>query len=130
MNSGLLTVRCPEDLLQAINERVKESGKRKTDVVIQALRVGLGVDDARPSGLASTNNGSPHQSDYLSRQLEEIKNEIAKDVDQKYNALVQQSQDTVQQVVKQVVKQAEEEAFTRFAALVQQELTNVRHVVK
>lgn len=122
--SDLLTVRCPKDLLQAINAQVKATGKRKTDIVIQALRLGLGQPES------SNGNSLPLQSDYLSGQLEEIKNEIAEDFERKYNALSKQCQDVVQQIVQQAVKQAEDEALARFTALVRRELNNVQQLVR
>lgn len=45
MGRDLLTIRCPEDLLSFIDERVIASGKNKTEVVIELLRRGTGLNE-------------------------------------------------------------------------------------
>ena len=48
MARDLLTVRCPEDIRQAIEERMASTGKAKTDVVLELLRAGMGMTSTTP----------------------------------------------------------------------------------
>ncbi len=43
MARDLLTIRCPDDIKQAVEERMSTSGKAKTDVVLELLRTALGM---------------------------------------------------------------------------------------
>ena len=43
MARDLLTIRCPEDIKAAIEERIVATGKAKTDVVLELLRAGMGM---------------------------------------------------------------------------------------
>ena len=54
MARDLLTVRCPEDIRQAIEERMVTTGKAKTDVVLELLRAALGMPSTDTAGISAT----------------------------------------------------------------------------
>lgn len=54
MARDLLTIRCPEDIRQAIEQRMVSSGKGKTDVVLELLRAGLGMPSTATAALSTT----------------------------------------------------------------------------
>lgn len=54
MARDLLTIRCPEDIRQAIEERMVTSGKGKTDVVLELLRAGLGMPSTTTDEVSKT----------------------------------------------------------------------------
>lgn len=128
MTSDLLTIRCPKDLLQAIDERVKTEGKRKTDVVIKALRAGLGIEETRQngSGSASNSNGLYLGGADLDKWLEENGKKYEAKFDEIVARLVQQNDEIVQREV----KHAKDEVFELFDILVQQKFDSVQQSVQ
>lgn len=54
MARDLLTIRCPEDIRQAIEERMVSTGKAKTDVVLELLRAALGMPSIDTAGISAT----------------------------------------------------------------------------
>lgn len=43
MAKDFLSIRCPDDILAAIEERMKATGRSRTDVVVKLLRQALGL---------------------------------------------------------------------------------------
>ena len=54
MARDLLTIRCPEDIKAAIEEKMATSGKGKTDVVLELLRAALGMPSTAPERISIT----------------------------------------------------------------------------
>lgn len=44
MPRDLLTIRCPEDVKEAIEQRMAESGRGRTEVVVELLRQALSLE--------------------------------------------------------------------------------------
>lgn len=54
MARDLLTIRCPEGIRAAIEERMATSGKGKTDVVLELLRTALGMPTTDSTAVSTT----------------------------------------------------------------------------
>ena len=54
MARDLLTIRCPEDIKTAIEDRMATTGKGKTDVVLELLRTALGMPSTATEGISIT----------------------------------------------------------------------------
>lgn len=97
MAKEFLSIRCSDDILKAIKELEKATGKSRTETVEGLLRQALGL--AEPADAISGLT--------LDERIEAIFGEKFEAIARQANGLVQQYQDSVQQTVQQLENRVE-----------------------
>jgi hypothetical protein len=91
-NGNLLTFRCPSDLREAIHRRMADSGKNKTAVVIELLRLGLGMSNGSETQVRQ------EEPEYLQEIIESVVEHKMQSVVDNLNGMLVEMQSKVRDV--------------------------------